>query len=294
MGTMSSQGSNASSFNSVLHGNPSARSAQPGHTDGPQPPLGGGTPERVIARFRPHGRRLFFPSLLLMAVCGATGYFALSFPEGWQNLAVLVGAAVILVVGWLLPLLSWLASRYTVTTKRLIIRTGFVVSTRQEIPFNRGYDLAVRKSWLQSLFRSGDVRITRAPGQVAVLRDVPQADLVMTVIGDLLEDGVVWASAHRPVAGMGNGGFSGQNNTDPRGAYQNGSYPNSDYRGGRGPADPIEAHSDTQLHPTVQANSADQAGTDQRETATKRRGRRKSRRGNSSGDNDQTIVLPRQ
>lgn len=270
---MSTPASNASSFNSVLHG------SQPTHTQayrGRQAAGGDGSAERVIARFRPHARVLFFPSILVVAVCGATGYFAFSFPEQWQNIAVFAGAAVLVIFGWLLPLLSWLASRYTVTTKRLIIRSGFLVSTRQEIPFNRGYDLAVRKSWLQSLFRSGDVRITRAPGQVAVLRDVPEADLVMTVIGDLLEDGVVWASASRPAGSAGAVAFSGQNNTDPRGAYNNGAYPGGDNQGSAG-------YRDAAISPDGETTPP-----------KKRRRRDRVKTTNHHDDNDQTVVLPRQ
>ena len=79
-------------------------------------------PEAVVARLRPHGRALFWPSLALIAILGATGYFYGSFDEVWQNLAVLGGALLLGVLLWLLPLLHWLGRHYTITTRRIVLR----------------------------------------------------------------------------------------------------------------------------------------------------------------------------
>lgn len=143
--------------------------------------------ERVVARLRSNGRALFWPTLLLFAICGATGYFAGTLPEKWQNTAFLVFMAALVFLLWLLPLLVWLAQRYTITTRRVIVRTGFFVRTRQEILHSRGYEVSVRKGWLQSMLGSGDVRISVGQGQPIVLRDVPSATLVGQTLHDLVE-----------------------------------------------------------------------------------------------------------
>jgi uncharacterized membrane protein YdbT with pleckstrin-like domain len=172
------------SFASLLHGVPDP-------DQGPEGDGGngaGGAPERVIVRFRSHGRKLFFPSLFFIAVCGATGYFAGYFPEEWQNLAVLGGGALLVLLLWIIPLVSWLTHRYVLTTRRIILRHGLFVNTRQELLLSRAAEASVRKSGLQSMFRSGDVLIGTGEGhQVAVLKDVPRADLVLTVVTDLIE-----------------------------------------------------------------------------------------------------------
>lgn len=144
--------------------------------------------ERVVARLRPHARRLFWPTLLLFAVCGATGYFYGSLPEDWQNTAVIVAAAAAIVLFWLLPLASWLNRRYTITTRRIIFRHGFFVRNRQELLHSRGYDVTVRQSWLQSAFRSGDVLINSGLESPLVLKDVPSATLVQQVLHELMDD----------------------------------------------------------------------------------------------------------
>src|SRR6187431_1521363 len=141
--------------------------------------------EAVIARLRPHARALFWPSLLLIAVCGAFGFFGSRFAEPWQNLAVLGVAPVLVVVGWLLPLLSWLARNYTITTRRIVVRHGVFVRERRELLYSRAFDVTVRQSALQSLFRSGDVLVNLGGEGRLVLQDVPSADLVQETIHDL-------------------------------------------------------------------------------------------------------------
>jgi len=144
-------------------------------------------PEAVVARLRPHGRALFWPSLALIAILGAAGYFYGSFDEPWQNLAVLGAALLLALLLWLLPLLAWLGRHYTITTRRIVLRSGFFVRVRQELLHSRGYDVTVRKHALQSLFRSGDVLINTGLDHPVVLRDVPGADLVQAALHDLME-----------------------------------------------------------------------------------------------------------
>lgn len=146
-----------------------------------------GQREVVIARLRPHARALFWPSLLLIAVCAALGFFGSRFAEPWQNLAVLGFAVLLVVVGWLLPLLSWLARNYTITTRRVVLRSGVFVRVRQELLHSRAFDVTVRQGALQSLFRSGDVVINVGNQSRLVLRDVPSADLVQETLHDLEE-----------------------------------------------------------------------------------------------------------
>jgi membrane protein YdbS with pleckstrin-like domain len=143
--------------------------------------------ERVVARLRPHGRALFWPSLVLIAAIGAAGYLQGSFPLDWENMLVPVAAALVVVLLWLLPLLSWLGKRYVITTRRIILRHGFFVRVRQELLHSRGYDITVRKSALQSMFGSGNVEVNTGLDHPVVLRDIPNADLVQGALHDLME-----------------------------------------------------------------------------------------------------------
>jgi uncharacterized membrane protein YdbT with pleckstrin-like domain len=143
--------------------------------------------EVVVARLRRHGRRMFWPSIALIVAAGAVGFLFGRFAESWQNLAVLVGGALAILVLWLLPLVGWLAGNYTITTRRIIVRSGLLVRVRQELLHTRSHDVTVRKSGLQSLFGSGDVLVNTGLDRPVVLRDVPNADLVQAALHDLIE-----------------------------------------------------------------------------------------------------------
>ncbi len=150
---------------------------------------GRGAPEgeRLVASLRPHGRAMFWPSVALVAVCGATAFFAGYFDIEWMNLVVIGAGVLLAVVLWLIPLLSWLGRRYLITTRRIVLRHGLFVRTRQELLHSRGYDITVRKNALQSLAGSGDVLINTGLDTPVVLRDIPVADLVQGSLHDLME-----------------------------------------------------------------------------------------------------------
>jgi membrane protein YdbS with pleckstrin-like domain len=154
-------------------------------------------PERVIARLRPHARALFWPSLVLIAVCGALGYLWGRFDEVWQIVLMYSSAAAIVLVLFFLPLGFWLSKRYVVTTRRLIVRHGFFVRVRQELLHSRGYDISVARTWIQSAFRSGDVRINSGLDRPVVLKDVPRASLVQNALHDLMEHSQNVVSTYR-------------------------------------------------------------------------------------------------
>lgn len=144
-------------------------------------------PEAVVARLRPHARALFWPTIALLALVAATAYFAGSFPEDWQNWTVLGASAVLVLLLFFAPLLAWLGRSYTITTRRIVLRHGLLVRTRQELLHSRGYDVTVRQNGLQQLFRSGDVLINTGLDHPIVLRDIPAADLVQSALHELME-----------------------------------------------------------------------------------------------------------
>lgn len=140
---------------------------------------------------------MFWPSLVLIGGVGAIAYFYGRFDEEWQNLAVLGGGTAGIVLLWMLPLLFWLAKRYTITTRRIVLRYGLFVRTRQELLHSRGYDVSVRKNALQSLFRSGDVIINTGLENPVVMKDAPSADLVQGALHDLMEKSLNPIAARR-------------------------------------------------------------------------------------------------
>lgn len=153
--------------------------------------------EHLIATLRPHGRFLFWPTVALIGSVGATTYFFGKFAESWQNSTVVITGVLLVLVLWFLPLLTWLGRRYTITTRRIVLRRGFFVRVRQELLHSRGYDITVRKNALQSMFGSGDVQINTGLEHPVVLRDVPGADIVQGALHDLMERSINPIAARR-------------------------------------------------------------------------------------------------
>ena len=143
--------------------------------------------EVVIARLRPHSRALFWPTVLLLAVAAAWGFFGDRFPEARQDTAVAATAGLLVVVGWLGPVLRWASRTYTITSRRTVVRSGAVVRSRQEVLHSRVLSVTVRTTWLQTLVRSGDVELEVGSDRPIVLRDVPSAILTQEVLQDLVE-----------------------------------------------------------------------------------------------------------
>ena len=146
-------------------------------------------PERdtVIVKLRPHSRALFWPTVVLVLVAAGVGYAAGLAAERWQFLIVLSIAALLVFTGWFMPLCHWLSRRYAITTKRIVVRSGVFVRTRQELLHSRAHDVTVRRGALQAVFRSGDVILNSGQDNPVVLRDVPSADLVQEALHDLIE-----------------------------------------------------------------------------------------------------------
>ena len=143
-------------------------------------------PERVVVRLRPHARVLFWPSLLFVIVCGAVGYFTFTVPEAWMSIAIALGGAALIILACVFPLAAWLARSMTITTRRVIVRSGLFVRSRQEMLLSRGTAITIRRSWLQTAFRTGDVSIATEERPL-VLHDVPEPVLVQDTLHDLIE-----------------------------------------------------------------------------------------------------------
>jgi uncharacterized membrane protein YdbT with pleckstrin-like domain len=145
------------------------------------------TAETVVVRLRPHSRALFWPTVLLLLVAGALGFLSGAFREQWQNTAMLAAAGLLALVGWLAPLLRWAARSYTITTRRVVVASGILSRSRQEVLLSRISDVRLERRGLQSVFRSGDVVINGQLEHPVVLADVASASLVQAAIHDLVE-----------------------------------------------------------------------------------------------------------
>ena len=170
----------------------------------PLTPAPGTEPQELrIARVRGHARRLFWPALVLIAVAGGVGYFSGNLPaqiEGWLPAGVADGvlwavAVVITVLLVLLPYLRWLSRTYTVTTRRVIARSGLFGRTRTEIGHARGYVIGERRGPVQRMWGSGTLTLSNGVDPPLRMVDIPSVRLMNEALADQVE--VSQILAHR-------------------------------------------------------------------------------------------------
>ncbi|WP_251445124.1 PH domain-containing protein [Microbacterium sp. USTB-Y] len=171
------------------------------------PPPGVPAEERLIARFHPHARHLFWSALVLIAVAGATGYFTGNLPApvaGWAKdwmLWAAAGAVVLLLV--LVPFFVWLSRRVSITTRRVIVRDGIGSRNSTEMSHARGYTITVRRGALQRLVGAGTILLSNGVDAPLRLRDVPNVALVQETLADQVEVGQILAHRDAQAASFG-------------------------------------------------------------------------------------------
>ncbi len=154
--------------------------------------------ELRIARVRPHARRLFWSALVLIVVAGAVGYFTGNLPAPLDEtpdwVLWLVAGVVVLLLA-VIPYLRWLAHTYTVTTRRVIARSGLLRRTRTEIGHARGYTIAERRGPIQRLWGAGTLTLSNGVDAPLRLVDIPSVRLMNETLADQVE--VSQILAHR-------------------------------------------------------------------------------------------------
>jgi len=140
-----------------------------------------------VADLRSNAIVLVIPSLLLVTVTAALGFVFFRLPEDWQRWSAVGAAACIILVGFVLPLTAWLSRRYTVTTRRTILRDGLVRRSRREILHAKVVEVRLERHPGQALAGSGHVILDLGQGGQAVLRGVRSPRLVQEALTDLVE-----------------------------------------------------------------------------------------------------------
>lgn len=143
-------------------------------------------PEAVVLRFRRHGRRLVLPVLVLLIIAATAGYWVGALPDGWMNLAAAAAAILLGLLLGVFPVLAWLSQRTTVTSRRVIVRSGFFVRHRSEVALARVREVRSRRSIGQRMCGAGDIDLLFG-AERSVLSDVPGVERVVDALQELSE-----------------------------------------------------------------------------------------------------------
>jgi membrane protein YdbS with pleckstrin-like domain len=165
----------------------------------PTPGPGVPTPELRVARFRGHARRLIWPSLALIVIAGALGFFYGNLPAPFENWMLLAAGAVLVFFAVLLPFLSWWSRLYTITTRRVIERWGVFGARRRELAHVRGYSIQPKRGPIQRLWGAGTLVLSNGVDEPMRLANVPSVDLVHECLVDQVEVNQILAHRGLPI-----------------------------------------------------------------------------------------------
>ena len=143
--------------------------------------------ERVVVSTRTHVKALILPGLALL-VALAIALFVAGLVD--SSVADLVVWLVFLVaVVWFLagPLLRWLTTTYTFTTRRFIKRSGFIAKEGRTIPLNRISGVDFEIGVIDRIFGCGTLVVSDASTDGSVeLHDIPRVEQVQLQVSDEL------------------------------------------------------------------------------------------------------------
>ncbi|MBD8079920.1 PH domain-containing protein [Cellulosimicrobium arenosum] len=143
--------------------------------------------EHVVMELKEHAKALFWPIALLVVLVVAVAAAVVLVPDAVVRWVVAGIAALAAIVWVFVPWLRWRTTEYTVTNKRISMRSGIITRTGRDIPLYRINDVNYEKGPIDRVFGCGTLVISDAsekPG--LVLHDVPDVENVQVHLHDLL------------------------------------------------------------------------------------------------------------
>jgi membrane protein YdbS with pleckstrin-like domain len=150
--------------------------------------------EEIVFRAHSHWKNTFWPVVLTVAVGVLVALALLEWlpsPEeqAWQRWAVVVVAVLVVLPFGIWPVIAWLASTDTLTTRRLISRSGVFTRTGRDIPIDRVHSVSYRRSLLDRMLGSGTLVVQTAGDDSDVeLHDVARIHKRMLQMQELILD----------------------------------------------------------------------------------------------------------
>lgn len=171
--------------------------------------------EQVIVVTRPQPRTLIFPALLFILVPALAAYASAWVIKGgpghlvplaresarqWTPwlIGACIGLAAWVLLGYCLPrVLSWQATKYTLTSQRLVARYGMLRRRDQQVWLATVRNVEIHQSLLQRILRSGNISLDTGYPAGTVVPDVPEAatfrSFIFDAINELPQGGVLGA-----------------------------------------------------------------------------------------------------
>lgn len=150
-------------------------------------PASAQTGEYRVLTFRRHARHLLWSAVIFIALSGIIPFYAGTFIEPWQNWMVVGGGIAVAFVLVIVPFFTWLARTTTVSTRRIIMRSGVITRHRSELPLTQIRELKLKRGPIQRMFGAGDIVLQTEMSDPHVLKNVPRVKPIAQAIQELIE-----------------------------------------------------------------------------------------------------------
>ena len=146
--------------------------------------------DEVVVRHMHTHLKTLLPAIvveILLVLAAAVGSFYV--PQDaryWALTTIWIAVAVLSIPLLIAPWVKWWSTSYTVTTKRVITRTGVLKRTGHDLPLSRISDIQIEKGFDDRIFGCGTLALQTSANDPLLLRDVPKVEMVQVEISNLL------------------------------------------------------------------------------------------------------------
>lgn len=159
--------------------------------------------EQVIVMTRPQPRMLFVPAVVFVLMPALAAFASAWIIRGGLSglvpavsgewtfwlVAACVLAAVWVLAGYCLPrLMRWQATRYFLTSQRILARYGVLRRRDQQVFLASVRNVTVSQTMLQRMLRSGNISLDAGHQFSAELRDVPEVATFHRFLLDAIDE----------------------------------------------------------------------------------------------------------
>ena len=145
--------------------------------------------EIVVRHMHTHIKKLL-PAIIvesILVIVAAVGSFYV--PENaryWALPTIWIAVLLLSIPLILVPWIKWITTTYTVTTKRVITRTGVIKRTGHDLPLTRISDIQIEKDFDDRIFGCGTLALQTSADDPLLLVDVQKVEKVQVEISNLI------------------------------------------------------------------------------------------------------------
>ncbi|WP_172119182.1 PH domain-containing protein [Actinomyces faecalis] len=145
--------------------------------------------EVVVRHMHTHPKVLLWRIVLELVLLAAAIVGTVLAPDSWNPWGLTTIWLLFLAISLpllLLPWLRWACTTYTVTTRRVITRSGIINKTGHDLPLTRISDIQQERTVTDRIFRAGTLSLQTSADDPLLLVDVPQVQAVQVEIANLI------------------------------------------------------------------------------------------------------------